>query len=149
MHAKNNAKVKAKIAPIIKNEVVISDRSVHTHRTKSTPPTKQVTTEYDQSPRVAPPSTPADISTDEYDHKHTLTISDPKTIAQMLREQYDSVYSKPDENCLIYDPVTLFSTTNSESPSPTNIDFQDLVTPIKQISNNSAAGPDNFSRILL
>ena len=99
-YEKNNAKVKAKIGPLIKNEVVISD---------------------------------------------------PKTIAQVLREQYDSVYSKADENCLVDDPVTLFSTTNSESPSLTNIDFerQDLVTSIMQISNNSAAGPDNFPAILL
>ena len=46
-YAKNNANVKAKIDPLIKNEV---------------------------------------------------TISDPKNIAQVLREQYDSIYSKPDEN---------------------------------------------------
>ena len=26
-------------------------------------------------------------------------ITDPKSIAQVLREQYDSVYSKPDEYC--------------------------------------------------
>ena len=99
-YAKNNAKVKAEIGSLIKNEVVISDKRI---------------------------------------------------IAQVLREQYDSVYSKPDENCLIDDPVTLFSTTNSESPSLTNIDFerQDLVTSIMQISNKSAAGPDNFPAILL
>ena len=99
-YAKNNSKVKAKIGPLIKNEVVISD---------------------------------------------------PKSIAQVLRQQYDSVYSKPDQNCLVDDPVTLFSTTNSESPSLTYIDFerQDLVTSIMQMSNNSAAGPDNFPAILL
>ena len=83
--------------------------------------------------------------------KYEEVISDPKTIAQVLREQYDSVYSKPYENCLVHDPVTLFSTTNSEFLSITNIDFegQDLVTSIMQISNNSAASPDNFLAILL
>ena len=38
--------------------------------------------------------------------KNEVVINDPKTIAQVQREQYDSVYSKPDENCLIDDPVT-------------------------------------------
>ena len=49
------------------------------------------------------------------------------------------------------DLLTLFSTTNREFPTLTNIDFerQDLVTSIMQISNNSAAGPDNFPVILL
>ena len=78
--------------------------------------------------------------------KNEVVISDPKNIAEVLREQYDIVYSKPDENCLVDDPVT-----NSESPSLTNIDFErrDLVTLIMQISNNSSAGPYNFPEILL
>ena len=82
---------------------------------------------------------------------HVVVISDSKIIDQVLREQYDSVYSKPDENCSVDDPVTLFPTTNSESQSPTNIDFerQDLATSIMRISNNSAAGPDNFPSTLL
>ena len=94
-YAKNNAKVKAKIGTLIKNEMVISD---------------------------------------------------PKSIDQVLREQYDNVYSKPDVNCLVDDPVTLFLRTNSESPSLANNDFerQDLVTSTMQISNNSFAGPDKF-----
>ena len=70
--AKNNTKVKTKIGPLMKNEVIISD---------------------------------------------------PKTIAQMLHKQYDSVYSNHDENCLVDDPVTLFSTTNSESSGLKNIDY--------------------------
>ena len=83
--------------------------------------------------------------------KNEVIISDPRNIAQVLREQYDSVYSRPDENCLLDDPVTLFLTTNSKFQSLTNTDFecQDLVKSIMQISNNSAAGPENFPAILL
>ena len=68
-----------------------------------------------------------------------------------MRDQYDGVYSKPDEKCLVDDPVTLLSTTNSESQSLTNIAFerQDLVSLIMQISNSSAAGPNHFLAILL
>ena len=69
--------------------------------------------------------------------KNELIISDPKNIAQVLREHYDSAYNKPDENCLVDDPVTLFYTTNGKSPSLTNIDFErlDLVASIMQIPN--------------
>lgn len=48
-------------------------RSVHTRHTKSTATTKQVTIEYNYSSRVAPSSTPADTTTDEHNHKDTLT----------------------------------------------------------------------------
>ena len=65
-------------------------------------------------------------------------ISNPKRIAQALRERYDIVCSKPDENCLVDDPVTLFWTSDSESPCPTNIDYehQDFVTSIMRMSND-------------
>ena len=74
-----------------------------------------------------------------------------KNINPVLREQYNSVYSKSDDNFLVDDHVTLFFATNSESPSFTSIYFerQDLVMSIVQISNNSAAGPDNFLAIVL
>ena len=49
---------------------------------------------------------------------------DPKSTAEVLRDQYDSVYRKHDENCLVDHCITLFSTTDSESPSLTNIDFE-------------------------
>ena len=71
--------------------------------------------------------------------KNDVIISNLKRIAQVLRDQYDSVYSKPDDNCPLENPLTLFSTTKTESPSLTTLNFesQDLVTSIMQISNTT------------
>ena len=53
-------------------------------------------------------------------------------------------------NTSVYTRNTILN-KNSDSPGLATIDFgrQDLVTSIVQVSNNSAAGPDNFPAIHL
>ena len=80
-----------------------------------------------------------------------LVTSDPEAICEILRKQYDSVFSKPTNKNKVNNPRIFFSTPINDIPSLKSIQFQqeDIMTAIKSISNNAAAGPDNFPAILL
>ena len=79
-------------------------------------------------------------------------ISEPFEISEVLRKQYDSVFTKPSHDHKIHDPKTFFSTMNTTAPAIIEhiyFDHNDIIDAIKSISSNSAAGPDNFPAILL
>jgi len=75
-------------------------------------------------------------------------ISCPVKMADMLSEQYKSVYSVPKKDMV--SPDTIF---NGQIPGPVlediNFTSEDIVKAIDEISPTSAAGPDGFPAILL
>ena len=76
-------------------------------------------------------------------------ISAPKKMAEILSEQYCSVFSTPrHENS---PPHILFPKEDTTGPSLTDILFTDeeLREAMKELSDNAAAGPDGFPAILL
>ena len=82
-------------------------------------------------------------------------ISEPAEIAESLQTQYCSVFTKPDSTKLIKNVKEFFSESNSNiNPNHTilsDIKFskEDIVTAIKKIKSNAAAGPDGIPTILL
>ena len=60
-------------------------------------------------------------------HEITFKLVIPKLLSCCCENNsvnsVNSVNSKPSDYCLVGDPVALFSTTNSYSPSITNIDY--------------------------
>ena len=75
-------------------------------------------------------------------------ISCPQKMANLLAEQYKSVFSCPKEN--MQEPDIIFG-SSSEGATLENIYFfpEDIEIAIDEISMNSAAGPDGFPAILL
>ena len=75
-------------------------------------------------------------------------ISDSKDMANILKEQYSAVFSKPVGEDI--DPELLFNIHNDPSKL-TDINFSpaDIVWAIEEISPNSAPGPDGFPAIFL
>ena len=81
-------------------------------------------------------------------------ISDPKEIAESLQTQYCSVFSKPDQTKHIENIEEFFndgSANSSEHSILNDINFSedDIITAIKKIKPNAAAGPDGIPTILL
>ena len=78
-------------------------------------------------------------------------ISDPTKIAEALQSKYCSVFTKPDDSKHIPNINEFFSDNlNGVSGiSDINISEEDIITAIKQIKPNSAAGPDGIPIILL
>ena len=76
--------------------------------------------------------------------------ADASEMSEILSEQYSSVFSKP--RLSDSEISSLFkSSQESNSPSLDNISFDidDIEEAIKELSPNSAAGPDNFPAKLL
>ena len=78
-------------------------------------------------------------------------INSPQEICEQLSSQYSSVFSHPDPNQNITDPLAFFTLTGSNSPSLTDIQFSPkmIEDEINSLKNNSAPGPDHFSVTLL
>ena len=78
------------------------------------------------------------------------TINDPQGIADLLRLQYESVYSEPQQDKIIYSPTDFFQVTAPlYSISDINFTTHDIEEAIKEITSNAAAGPDQFPAMLL
>ncbi|KAK3864099.1 hypothetical protein Pcinc_030182 [Petrolisthes cinctipes] len=73
---------------------------------------------------------------------------DPEEICKLLAEQYQSVFSEPEETKKIIDPGTFFNSPQiSEDPTTLkNIEFseQDIIAAIEELKPNSAPGPDGI-----
>ncbi|KAK3871698.1 hypothetical protein Pcinc_023175 [Petrolisthes cinctipes] len=73
---------------------------------------------------------------------------DPEEICKLLAEQYQSVFSEPEETKKIIDPGTFFNSPQiSEDPTMLkNIEFseQDIIAAIEELKPNSAPGPDGI-----
>ena len=82
-------------------------------------------------------------------------ISNPTEIAESLQTQYCSVFTTPDSTKLIENTQEFFNDTeSSENPvhsilSDIKFSEEDIVTAIKKIKPNAAAGPDGIPTILL
>ena len=78
-------------------------------------------------------------------------ITSPQDICDCLSTHLSSVYTTPDPNQKIHDPVSFFDLNNRNSPSLQDIDFtEDMIeSAIATLKPNSAAGPDHISALLL
>ncbi|KAK8373218.1 hypothetical protein O3P69_015546 [Scylla paramamosain] len=77
--------------------------------------------------------------------------ADPKQMANILRSQYESVFSNPNEEKRITNPGPFF-TDSSNTPqtlSSISISEKDITEAIKAIAPDAAAGPDGFHAQLL
>ena len=84
--------------------------------------------------------------------KNGETIDCPRQIAEILREQYESVFSPPSHENIVRDAHSFFSepnTLNQASCQTIQFEEADIKEAIKGLKNNSAAGPDNIPTILL
>ena len=78
-------------------------------------------------------------------------ITEPTVLAEMLQEQYCSVFTKPSEEHEIPNISELFDNYDESSPTLSDLSFtkEDIVKSIAEIKANSAPGPDGFSALLL
>ena len=76
-------------------------------------------------------------------------VSGPQKMAEILSEQYKSVFSEPRINSPITHPNPEFMSTGRGSLSDIEFTKQDFIDAIDTISQNAAAGPDRFPAILL
>ena len=76
-------------------------------------------------------------------------ISAPRKIAEVLSEQYSSVFSSPLHEDISID--TLFPDEDSDCPSLSDITFTntELADAMEELASNAAPGPDSFPAILL
>ena len=86
----------------------------------------------------------------------TCTHTDNKTeMCTILLDQFNSVFATPKPNMIISDPVSFFSCQSipigAEINNLSDIDFSEsiIVESIKELSSNSAVGPDGFPSSLL
>ena len=71
-----------------------------------------------------------------------------KKMSELLNEQYNSAFSTPDPTMTIQYPKDFFGHPR-ETQSDINITREDIMDAIKNISQNSFGGPDEFPEILL
>ena len=84
-----------------------------------------------------------------FDNKGDVVIN-PNAITEMLKTQYESVYSSPLPDKIVSSPQEFFS----ENVAPVQldnvqIDREDIMDAIDQLNPNSAAGPDGVPAIVL
>ena len=72
-----------------------------------------------------------------------------KKMSELLNEQYNSVFSTPDQMRTIKYPKNFFGHPESNTLSDTDITREDIIDAIKTISQNSPLGPDEFPAIFL
>ena len=90
-----------------------------------------------------------------YDKKINLLTSDNLEMCTILLEQFNSFFTTPLPNKQVTDPESFFSvesiTSQNEEAFLTNIIFTEsiIIDSIKELSSNSAAGPDGISASLL
>lgn len=81
------------------------------------------------------------------------TITDPQEISEILRKQYETVFSIPLQEKTINCPVDFFmsrdQTNQDQQLRNITINTTDIIEAIKTLSNNSAAGPDHIPAIFL
>ena len=77
-------------------------------------------------------------------------VTKPESITEMLKEQYESVYSSPKESMKIQDAQEFFSQSNaSEQLDNVTFDRLDVLDALDKLSSNSSPGPDGIPSILL
>ena len=82
--------------------------------------------------------------------KEGNVVADAKTITDMLKEQYESVYSTPVEDKKVTNPQEFFSQNSAAHQIDTiNIDREDIIDALDKLGRSSSAGPDGVPSILL
>ncbi|CAI9718999.1 Hypothetical predicted protein [Octopus vulgaris] len=73
-------------------------------------------------------------------------VNNPIEMAEMLGQQYESVFSEPSKTMKIHDPGKFFKDIDHTKPTLSDIDFnpEDIARAIDKLSMHSAAGPDDF-----
>ena len=85
----------------------------------------------------------------------TESLTDDKQImCELLWDHFNSVFTTPNSNKIVKDPITFFSIeelTNDQLPLLTDINFSEslISEAIKELSAKSAAGPDGLPASLL
>ena len=77
-------------------------------------------------------------------------VTDDDSIVEMLKSQYESVFSTPVESKKISNPESFFMPGNSDEEID-NVVFgrEDVVEALNKLSNNAAPGPDGIPSVLL
>ena len=80
--------------------------------------------------------------------------NDKQVMCELLLDHFDSVFTTTKSNKIVKDPIYFFSIdelTNDQSPLLTDINFSEslISEAIKELSANSAAGPDGLPASLL
>ena len=80
----------------------------------------------------------------------TLT-GEPKEMSEILRKQYESVFSKANQEKLVSNPQDFFEETPNTGQQLTNIIIRetDIIAAIDEMAADAAAGPDGFHPQLL
>ena len=76
-------------------------------------------------------------------------VTSPMRMAEILSEQYSSVYSSPKEPLQDAQDIFPDEVTNGNSIHNVPFDEEDIIEAIDQISPTAAAGPDKFPSLLL
>ena len=76
-------------------------------------------------------------------------VTDSIKMAQMLAEQYSSVYSTPKEPLPKAKEIFSDIFSNNQKLHNVSFDVDDIMEAIDQISSTAAAGPDKFPALLL
>ena len=78
-------------------------------------------------------------------------ITNPEVIVDMLKLQYESVYSKPLESMNVEDPSNFFKLDDDAEEQLDNAVFNrsDILEAIEKLSANSAPGPDGIPSLFL
>ncbi|XP_076045873.1 uncharacterized protein LOC143028125 [Oratosquilla oratoria] len=77
--------------------------------------------------------------------------SDPTKMAELLKLQYESVFSQPKDHMKVIDPHTFFNEpqVTPHQLSSVEISTEEIIVAINKIAPNAAAGPDGFHAQLL
>ena len=77
--------------------------------------------------------------------------SKPQQIADILKEQYESAFSKPKADKRVTNPSLFFGSTENEREKISDIEFDeaDIVKAINNVKTFSAAGPDAWNAKLI
>ena len=78
-------------------------------------------------------------------------ISEPGEIAETLNQYYQNVFSKPVREKVVENPIDFFNGRNQANQAIHNVELTktNIELTLNELSNNSAAGPDNFPAIFL
>ncbi|KAK3888614.1 hypothetical protein Pcinc_007340 [Petrolisthes cinctipes] len=78
-------------------------------------------------------------------------ITDPQAISNIIKDQYETVFSTPLPSKVIHDKTSFFNSPIEREKQllDVNITSHDITNAIKTLKTNSMAGPDHLPAILL
>ena len=77
-------------------------------------------------------------------------VTDPQISVDMLKQQYESVYSSPVQSMKIEDPLNFYNINNAvEQLDNVVFNRNDIIEALEKLSTSSAPGPDGIPSIIL